>query len=125
MMAAQLSGEITLYTGVLQHVDAIADAHAQRASAAAFADHDDDHRHAQARHFAQVVGDGFGLAALFGVDAGIGAQAYRASEMMGRENLAASSISAHRLAVAFGLGHAQVAEQLSAWCRGPFAGRSP
>ena len=30
--------------------------------------------------------------------------------MMGRENFAASSISAQRLAIAFGLGHAQVAE---------------
>ncbi len=40
--------------GVFEHVDAVRDAQAQRASAAAFADHDRDHRHAQPRHLAQV-----------------------------------------------------------------------
>ena len=56
---------------VLLHQDAIADRDAQRAAAAPLAGDDDDDRHLQHRHLAQVEGDRFGDAALFGFDARI------------------------------------------------------
>ncbi len=62
---------------MLEHQDAIADAERQCAAAAAFADHRDDDRHLQRGHLPQVHGDGLGLSALFGADAGIRALACR------------------------------------------------
>ena len=63
---------------------------------------------AQARHLEQVAADGLGLAALLGVDAGIGAGRvdegeHRQAELLGELH------QAQRLAVALGLGHAEVA----------------
>src|SRR6185436_21175030 len=83
----------------------------ERAARAALADHGDDDRHAQARHFEQVSADGLGLAALLGVDAGISAGGvdegeYRQAELFGELH------HAQRLAVALGLGHAEIARDL-------------
>ena len=52
----------------------IADGNGQRAAGAAFAGDGDDDGHRQARHLAQIMRDGFGLTALFGVDSGIGSR---------------------------------------------------
>ena len=83
----------------------------QRAAAAAFADADDDHGHGEARHLAEVAGDGFGLAALLGVDAGIGAGGVEEGDDRAAE-LAGDLHGAEGLAIALGLGHAEVAEEL-------------
>src|SRR5437899_4983273 len=56
--------------GVLQHQNGVADAEGQGAAAAAFAYTDDDHGDGEAGHLPEIAGDGFGLAALLGVDAG-------------------------------------------------------
>ena len=58
--------------GELVHQDAVADGDAERAAAAALAVHDDDDRHVEHRHLAQVERDRLGDAALLGLDAGIG-----------------------------------------------------
>jgi len=51
--------------GVLQHQHAVADGDGQGAARATLAGNDRDDRHLQARHLAQVAGDGFGLPAFF------------------------------------------------------------
>ena len=56
---------------ILKHVHLIADGDGQRAARAAFAGDGHDDGHGQARHLAQISRDGFGLAALFGVNARI------------------------------------------------------
>ena len=66
---------------------------------------------AQARHLEQIAADRLGLAALLGVDAGIGARRvdegeHRQAELLGELH------QAQRLAVALGLGHAEVARDL-------------
>ena len=65
----------------------------------------------QAGHLAQVAGNGLGLAALFGADAGVGAGSvdkgdHRQFELFGHLH------QAQRLAVPFGIGHAEIAEDL-------------
>ncbi len=95
----------------LQHVDAVADAERQRPAAAAFAGDGHDDRHGQLGHLAQVVGDGLGLAPLLGADAGVGAGRVdegddRPPELLGLAH------EAERLAVALGVGHAEVAPQV-------------
>ena len=65
----------------------------------------------QASHFAEVQGDGFGLAALLGVDAGVSAHGVdkrddRPAEFGGQLH------QPECLAIAFGLRHAEVAIQL-------------
>src|SRR5258708_22772181 len=82
-----------------------------RTAAAALADDDDDHRNRQARHFAQIVSDGLGLPALFGVEAGISAQRVHQSND-GTVELRGQFHHAHGLAIALGFGHAPVAEDL-------------
>ena len=77
---------------ILEHEDAVADGDRQRAAGAAFAGDGHDDGHGQARHFAQVAGDGLGLAALLGVDAGVGA-GVSMKVKMGRPNFAASCIT--------------------------------
>lgn len=72
------------------------------------ADHDGS---LQAGHFAQVAGNGLCLTALFGPDAGIGARGidegdHRQLELLGHLH------QAQRLAIAFGIGHAEVAVDL-------------
>ena len=93
---------------ILQHHHLIADADGERAARSAFARHGDDHRHAQPRHLAQVVSDGFGLAALFGVNARIGARRVDEREDRPLEFLCDFHYT-QRLAITFGFGHAEVA----------------
>src|SRR5579863_10070838 len=93
---------------VLQHIDAIGDAEAERAAAAAFADHSGQDRNAEARHLAQVDGDGFGLAALLGVDAGIRAGGVEEGDN-GPVEFGGEAHDAKSLAVSLRLGHAEVA----------------
>ena len=59
--------------GIFEHQHAVANGDCQRAARSPLARDRDDDRHGQARHFAQVVGDGFGLAAFLRVHSGIGA----------------------------------------------------
>ena len=59
--------------GVFEHVDAVAGGDGDCAARAAFADDDGDDRHLHVEAHFRRAGDGFGLAALFRADAGIGA----------------------------------------------------
>ena len=74
MMEAQPSGEITRINRVLHHQDAVGDGDGQRSTAAAFAGNRGDDGNLQARHLAQIVRNGFRLAALFRPQPGIGAR---------------------------------------------------
>ena len=90
------------------HQHAIGDGDRQRASAAAFAGDGGDERNLQPRHLAQVVGDGFGLSALFGAQAGIRAdyvnqRDHRAVPLLGELH------EAQRLAIALRIRLAEVA----------------
>ena len=96
---------------MLQHVHPVPDRDGQGPPAAPFARHRDDDRRAQARHLAQVPGDGLGLAALLGVEAGVGARRVHQGED-GTAELRGDLHHAHRLAVALGLGHPEVAADL-------------
>ena len=58
--------------GVLHHEDAVRDRYGQRPARSTFAGDGSDDRHLESRHFTQVVGNGFGLAALFCPHAGVG-----------------------------------------------------
>ena len=60
--------------GVLQHDERVAHGNGQCAARAAFTDDGGDHRNAQFGKLIDVAADGFGLIALFRVNAGIGAQ---------------------------------------------------
>src|SRR4051812_20150947 len=97
--------------GVLHHLHNVAYRDGERPARSALADYGDDDGHAQARHFEQVAADGLRLAALFGVDSRVGARRvdereYRQLELLGQLH------QAQRLAVALGLGHAEVAQDL-------------
>ena len=75
---------------------------------APLAGHQGNDRDPQPRHLVQVRGDGFGLAPFLGTDAGIGAGSidqgdHRPAEALGLLH------QAQRLAVAFRVGHAEVA----------------
>ena len=94
--------------GVLQHEHAVGDADAERAAAAAFADDDGDDRRAQDHHLAQVHGDRFGDVALLGADAGIGAGGVDERDE-GQAEFFRQPHEAQRLAIAFGIGAAEVA----------------
>src|SRR5205814_8097965 len=83
----------------------------ERAARAAFADDRGDERRTQARHLEQVAPDRLRLAALLGVDAGIGARRIDEGENRQRE-LLAELHQAQRLAIALGLRHAEVAGDL-------------
>ena len=96
---------------VLQHHGAVAHAQRQRAAGATFTDHGADDRHLQFGHLDQVACDRFGLAARFGVDArpgagGVDQGQHRQAEALGHLH------QAQGLAVAFRLGHAEVAAHL-------------
>ncbi len=122
MIAAQLSGEITLYTAFSMHEDAIADAERERSAAPAFADdHDDDRDPSRAisrRFRAMASAWPRSSASMPGYAPGVSRNV-----MTGRPNLAASLHRAQRLAVALGLRHAEIADAASASYRGPSAGR--
>src|SRR5206468_12404647 len=92
---------------VFQHEDGIANAERERAAAAAFTDAYHHHRHREPRHFTQIPGDRFRLPALLGIDAGVGPWSVQQRDD-GPAELACHLHGAKRLAVAFGLGHAEI-----------------
>ena len=93
---------------MLEHEHLIRHGDGERAAAAAFADDGADDGGAQARHLKDVAPDGFGLAALLGVDAGVGAGGVNEGED-GQGEFFCQPHEAQRLAVALGARHAEVA----------------
>ena len=94
--------------GELQHQQPVANANGQRATRTTLADHAADDGNAHDGHLEQVARDRFGLVALFGAHARIGARRVDESD----ERQAKSFGEAHeaqRLAITLGLGHAVVA----------------
>src|SRR5450755_3114549 len=65
---------------ILHHQNAVGDRDRKCAAASADADHSGDDWHFESRHFAQVVGNGLGLAALFGMNSGISSVSIDKSE---------------------------------------------
>ena len=92
----------------MQHHDLISHADGQRAARAAFTNDGGDDGHFELRHLEDVAANGLGLAALFGVDAGISAGRVHKGEH-GQLELLGRLHQAQRLAVALGLAHAKVA----------------
>jgi len=74
----------------------------------AFAGDHRDRRHAQPRHFENIARNGFGLPALLGAEAGIGAGKVNEADD-GPRKLLRDLHAAQRLAIALGVGHAEVA----------------
>ncbi len=93
---------------ILQHHDLVRDADGQCAAGAALADHRGDDGHFQLRHLEDVAADGLGLAALLGVDAGVGARRVHEGEH-GQPEFLGRFHEAQGLAVALGAAHAEVA----------------
>ena len=79
-MEAQPSGEITAVDRIFHHQHAVSHGNGQRAPAAAFAGNRRHDGNLQAHHLAQIVGDGFRLAAFFGAQSGICAGSVHESE---------------------------------------------
>ena len=96
---------------MLEHVHAIAHGDGQRPPAAALPHHVHDDGGGQARHLAQVVGDGFRLPALLGVRARVGSLRVHEGED-GTAELGRDLHHAQRLSVALRLGHPEVAVDL-------------
>ncbi len=85
----------------------------ERPATRAFADDDDDDGHGQPCHFEQVFGDGLGLPALLGFEAGI--RAGRVEQRHdGLAELGGHLHESKRLAVALRVGHPEAAELAAA-----------
>ena len=93
--------------GILQHVHAIADGNRQRAARTAFSRDGHNDGHGQARHLAKIARDGFGLAALFGIDSRIGAGRID-KRKNGPAEFCGQLHHAQRLAIAFRLRLAEI-----------------
>ena len=98
--------------GVFEDGDAVADAQSQRPARTAFADHHADDRRRQPRHQEHRLGNHLRLAALLGADArispaGVDQTDDRHVELGGQPHLG------HGLAVALGMGVAEIAEVFS------------
>ena len=94
---------------VLQHHQLVSHRNGQCAARAAFANDGGNDGHFELRHFKNIAANGFRLAALFSFDARISARRidkreHRQLEFFSRLH------QAQRLAVAFGLAHAEVAQ---------------
>ena len=92
---------------MLQHQHGVAGGERHRPARAAFADHRGDQRHLDVEAGLDRAGDRLGLAALLGIDPGIGAGGvdkgqHRQAEMLGQPHQPA------RLAVALGPRHAEI-----------------
>src|SRR5574343_745988 len=98
-------------SGVLQHLHGIADGNRQRAAGAALADDGDDDRHFQFGHHVQITANRFGLAALLGVDTGVGTRRIDEGHDWDAE-LLGQLHQAQGLAIALGARHAEVAVDL-------------
>jgi len=94
--------------GELEESEAVADADAECAAGAALADDDADDGGAEARHFHEIEGDGLGLASFLGADAGIGARGVDEADD-GEVEFFGEFHFGQGLAVAFGVGHAEIA----------------
>ncbi len=93
---------------VLEHQHAVGDCQRKRSAGAAFTGDGSDGRHAEARHLEEVARDGLALAALLGAKTGVRAGEvdegkYRAAELLRDLH------GAQRLAIALGIGHAELA----------------
>ena len=105
--------------GVFQHQNVVGNAQAQRAAAGPLAGDNGQHRDSQTTHLHQVAGNGFSLAALFGIFAGVSARGVNESDD-GTMKFLCLLHHAQGLAVALGSRHAKVAVQVF-FQRGPFA----
>ncbi len=97
--------------GLLEDENAVGDGEGKCASGASFAGDGGDGGNAETGHFAQIAGDGFGLATLLGTDAGVGSHEIDKGEDGAAEFLGELH-AAESLAVALGIGHAELAEDL-------------
>jgi hypothetical protein len=97
--------------GIFQHEDSVGDAECEGTAGAAFADDDGDDGYAEAGHFPEVNGDGFSLAAFFGVDAGIGTGGVEEAEDRAVK-LGGELHTTEGFPVAFRLGHGKVPLEL-------------
>src|SRR5882672_6291261 len=96
---------------VLQHHHGIADRDREGSARSAFPDHRAYDRHPQLGHHIQAVADRLSLAALLRTDPGVRPRSIDESQDRNVE-LFREPHEAHRLAVAFGPRHAEVAEDL-------------
>ncbi|GJE72516.1 hypothetical protein CHKEEEPN_4073 [Methylorubrum podarium] len=96
--------------GVFQHQHRVGGGDRDGAARAALADDDGDVRHAEREAGFRGAGDGFGLAALLGLDAGEGAGGVDEGEDRQAEAVGGLH-QPHRLAVALGPGHAEIVPQ--------------
>src|SRR5690606_500323 len=92
---------------MLEHVDAVCDGDCNRAAGAAFTDDDRDDWNAQLEALRRRAGDGFGLAAFLGADAGIGARSIHEGDERQLEAVGHFH-DADSLAVAFRAGRAEI-----------------
>ena len=96
---------------MFQHQEAIRHANCQRTAGAAFADHRRHNRHFQISHHHQILGDGLGLAAFFGGEAGMCARRINQADNRQREFFGVAH-HAHGFAVAFGVRHPEIAAHI-------------
>lgn len=94
--------------GVFEHGDTVGDGDAECSAGTALTDDDADDGCLEARHFAEVDGDGLGLTPLLGTDAGVSARGVDESDD-GEAELGGELHFEQRLAVALGVCAAEVA----------------
>ena len=97
--------------GVLEHQHPIGEADRKRAARATFADNRGDDGRLQRGHFDQAAGDRFRLASFFRAESRIGARRVHERDD-GRAEFGGQPHQPHRLAVALGMRHAEVAIQV-------------
>ena len=101
--------------GIFQHEDMVRHAQRQRTAGGTFAGDDGNDRYGQAAHLHQIAGNGFALAALLGVLAGVRARRVDEGDD-GPAKLFGLLHQAQGLAVAFRPGHAEVAGEIFFQC---------
>lgn len=99
--------------GILHDEEAVADGDAEGAARAAFADDDGEDGGLEESHLHEVAGDGFGDVALFAADASVGGLGVYEADHWELEALGHLH-EAEGFAVAFGVGHAEVAGEVFA-----------
>ena len=97
--------------GVFQNQHPVGHADAQRAARTAFADDGGDDGHFEQGHLAEIDGDGLGDVAFFRADAGIGAGRVNEGDD-GQAEFVGQPHQAQRLAIAFGVGGAEIAQDV-------------
>ena len=97
--------------GVFQNQHAVGHADAERAAGTAFADDGGDDGHFEQRHFPEIHGDGLGDVAFLRANARI--RARRVNERDdGQAEFVCQPHQAERLAIAFGMGAAEIAQDV-------------